>query len=103
MISTLAIANYRSIRQMVVPMALLNVSRGAVRRDNPIRAVGRGCSFQYLAKKFRKASTEQQADIKSLCHNIFRTVAQIPDDVEAGKRIDELMSKAKADDEIKRS
>jgi len=29
MISTLAIANYRSIRQMVVPMARLNVVTGA--------------------------------------------------------------------------
>jgi len=57
----------------------------------------------YLAKEFRKASTEQQANIKSLCHNIFATVAQTPDDAQAGKRIDELMSKAKADDEIKKT
>jgi uncharacterized protein len=28
----------------------------------------------YIAKEFRKASTAQQANIKSLCHNIFMTV-----------------------------
>jgi len=38
--------------------------------------------------------------VGTLCHSIFKTVAQTKDDTEAGRRIHELVLKAKGDEEL---
>jgi uncharacterized protein len=61
------------------------------------------CAQQpYMAKEMHGASPEQQAAIGTLCHNIFRTVAQTKDDAEAGKRIHELVLKTKGDQQLEK-
>ena len=56
----------------------------------------------YMAKEMRGESAEQAASMRSLCYEIFSTVAKTPDDAAASRHIDELVATAKGDEQLEK-
>lgn len=59
------------------------------------------CSWScQITSAVEELRPSDMTSVGTLCHSIFKTVAQTKDDTEAGRRIHELVLKAKGDEEL---